>query len=227
MLDCAHCPVRASAACAVLDEDERAAFAKAGRSITLAPGETLFHAGSTDVACATLIDGLLKIARDDADGNGHILSLIHPAGFVGELFSPFARHDVVALTEARLCIFAAADMEAAIARFPKLSTALLRRSQEDLHDTRIMLSLATRAGARTRIAGFLAELARAASHSPCHAASRFDLPLSRGQMGEMLGLTIETVSRQLSALEDQGIIRREGKRGIVVIDPAALDRCAA
>jgi CRP/FNR family transcriptional regulator len=104
---------------------------------------------------------------------------------------------------------------------------LLRRSQEDLHDTRIMLSLATRAGARTRIAGFLAELARAASHSPCHAASRFDLPLSRGQMGEMLGLTIETVSRQLSALEDQGIIRREGKRGIVVIDPAALDRCAA
>jgi CRP/FNR family transcriptional regulator len=221
-LQCASCPVKDSAACSVLSEEERDALAKAGRTRTLRRGEMLFAAGDDDAACATLISGALKVCTVDADGNEQILSLVHPAGFVGEMFTPFAHHDVVALTESRLCTFARGDIERAIDDYPALARALLRRSQEDLLATRSLLELTGHASAETRLAALLYDFAAAASHSPCHVASEFDLPLTRGEIANMLGLTIETVSRKLGELEDTGVIRRKGKRGIELVDPALL-----
>jgi CRP/FNR family transcriptional regulator len=222
-LDCAHCPVRDRAACAALSESERAALARAGRTRTLKRGETLFAAGDDNDACATLISGALKVASTDEDGTEHILALIHPAGFIGELFQPFTHHDVAALTDSTLCVFARSEMEDALQRHPALAQALLRRSQEDLHESRKLMALSARRGASDKVAALILELAQAASHSPCHAAGSFDLPLTRGEIAALLGLTIETVSRSLTALEDEGLIRRKGARGIDLVDPARLE----
>jgi CRP/FNR family transcriptional regulator len=225
-LDCASCPVRETAACSSLSEQERTALARAGRTRLLKRGETLFAAGDDNDACATLIEGALKIAGTDEDGTEHILALIHPAGFVGELFQPFAHHDVVALTESRLCVFARSEMEDALRRHPALAQALLRRSQEDLHESRKLMALSTRRGASEKVAALLVELAQAASQSSCHPAVSFDLPLTRGEIAALLGLTIETVSRSLTALEDDGLIRRKGARGNALADPARLEEKA-
>ena len=221
-LACEKCPVRDSAACAVLQEDERDRLAAAGRTRTIRRGEMLFAAGDTDAACATLVSGALKVSSVDRDGNEQILALVHPSGFIGEMFAPFAHHDVVALTESKLCVFARSDMERAIEDYPALARALLRRSQEDLHATRSLLELTAHGSAEARLAALLHDFAQAASDSPCHPAAEFALPLSRGEMANMLGLTIETVSRKLGELEEVGAIRRKGKRGIELVDPAHL-----
>lgn len=221
-LACANCPVRDSAACAVLTESERDALASVGRTRNLKRGELLFAAGDEETSCATLVSGALKVVAYDVDGNEQILALIHPSGFIGEMFAPFAQHDVVSLTDSRLCTFARADMDRAIDEYPALARALLRRSQEDLHAARSMLELTARASAETRLAALIHDFAQAASDSPCHPAQSFDLPLTRGEMANMLGLTIETVSRKLGELEEMGAIRRHGKRGIELVDPALL-----
>ena len=221
-LACAACPVRDRAACAVLEEDERDALATIGRNRILAKGEVLFHAGESEAACATLKRGALKISATDAEGRERILSLVHPAGFVGEMFGPYMRHDVVALGEAELCVFSGPAFADAIDRYPRLAQAVLRRTQEDLFASRELLALTGNAAAEQRVGGVLLSLARAASDSPCHPAMRFDLPLSRGELADMLGLTIETVSRTLTRLERAGAIRRVGKRGIELVDPALL-----
>ena len=113
-LACESCPVRDSAACSVLSDAERDALAAAGRTRKLKRGEMLFAAGDEDAACATLVSGALKVAATDVDGNEQLLALVHPSGFIGELFTPFARHDVVALTDSQLCTFARSDLEHAI-----------------------------------------------------------------------------------------------------------------
>ena len=190
-------------------------------------GETLFAAGATELACATLITGALKITSFGEDGTERILSLVHPAGFVGEMFAPLVRHDVVALTDSRLCVFSAEGYARAIVRFPALGRALLRRSTEDLFASRAMINLMGRRSARQRVAGFLMSMAKAASDSPCHASPLFDLPLTRGEIAGMLGTTIETVSRQLSALESEAAIKRQGARGIRIISAARLEAAAA
>lgn len=221
-LACGTCPVRDTAACAVLTAEERTALAAAGRTRTLRRGEMLFAAGDEAAACATLLSGALKVAAVDAGGNEQILALVHPAGFIGEMFTPFAHHDVVALTESRLCTFARADIERAIEAYPALARALLRRSQADLLATRTLLELTGHASAEARLAALLHDFAASASDSSCHLAARFELPLTRGEIGNMLGLTIETVSRKLGELEELGAIRREGKRGIAVCDAELL-----
>lgn len=225
-LACEECPVRESAACAVLAPEERAALAAAGRTRVLERGETLFGAGDENDACATLLSGALKVSAVDREGNEKILALVHPAGFVGELFAPFAHHDVVALTTSRLCIFARADLTRAIETYPALARALLLRSEANVLASRSLLAMTGHAGAQPRLAALLHDFAAAASESSCHLAEQFDLPLTRGEIANMLGLTIETVSRQIGQLEQLGAIRRSGKRGIAVRNAAQLTAIA-
>jgi CRP/FNR family transcriptional regulator len=221
-LNCHACPVRHRAACSVLSEGERDALAKSGRDRRLKRGETLFAAGDESAACATLIKGALKVTSIDENGTERILALVHPAGFIGELFAPFAHHDVVALTDSELCVFPKSEMGRAVDLHPQLAQALLRRTQEDLLQSRELLALSGRRSASSKVAGFLLSLAEAASDSSCHAAREFELPLTRGEIAGMLGLTIETVSRALTRFERDGLIRRKGARGIELVDPARL-----
>lgn len=221
-LACETCPVRDRAACAVLDEEEREALASIGRTRTIRRGEMLFAAGDEEAVCATLVSGALKVCSTGEEGDERILALIHPAGFAGELFQPFAHYDVVALSDSKLCTFSRRNMESAIERYPALGLALLRRSQEDLHAARGLLDLTGRRDAKARVAALILGMARAASDSPCHPAGRFELPLTRGEMANLAGLTIETVSRRLTELGSDGIITRKGARGIVLADAARL-----
>lgn len=215
--------MRDSAACSALQPEDREELARLGRSHAFSRGETVFAAGERLDGCATLTRGLLKISHTDSDGNERILSLIHPSGFVGEMFAPVAHHDVVALADSRVCLFRREEYEAAIARYPDLALALLRRSATDLYDARAQIALDSRRSAAAKLAGLMLALARAASHSPCHAAESFDLPLTRGEMAALLGLTIETVSRQLGRFEGDGVIERKSARGILVKDAARLE----
>jgi CRP/FNR family transcriptional regulator len=225
-LACSVCPVRDRAACSVLSEAERDELARAGRTRKLKRGELLFAAGDEDTVCATLIKGALKVTSYDEEGNERILALIHPSGFIGELFAPFASYDVVALAESELCVFGKADMAGAIDRYPELARALLRRSEEDLHRAHSLIAMSSRRSAAGKIGALVLSLAQAASSSPCHPALEFDLPLTRGEMAGMLGLTIETVSRTLTALERDGVLERKGARGIALLDPTRLEDAA-
>jgi CRP/FNR family transcriptional regulator len=218
--------VREIAACAALNPEERDELARLGHHRTLKRGETLSAAGDENALSATLISGVLKVSSLDEQGTERILSLIHPAGFAGELFAPTAHHDIIALTDAELCVFERRHYEKALERFPALGRALLRRSSSDLLETRSMLAAVTGRTAVQRVAGFLLALARAASTHQVRLASRFDLELTRGEIAALLGLTIETVSRQLTRLEKDDLIEREGARGIRLKDAAGLARLA-
>lgn len=226
-LACDVCAVRDRAACAALDPAHRRELARLGFHQRLKRGEILFSAGEDNDRSATLISGVLKLSSFDENGTEHIVSLIHPSGFVGELFTPTAHHDVIALTDCELCVFPRAEYERALHRFPELGRALLRRSSQDLLDTRSLLASVTSRTAMQRVSGLVLALARAASDSECHAAREFDLVLTRGEMASLLGLTIETVSRQMTGLEKAGVIRRHGARGIVIDDAAGLGKLAS
>ncbi len=221
-LNCSACPVRNHAACSVLSDEEREKLARSGRHRQLGRGEMLFAAGDENAACATLLKGALKVTSVDESGTERILALVHPAGFIGELFAPFAHHDVVALTDSELCVFPKSEMGRAVELHPRLAQALLRRSQEDLLQSRELLAMSGKRSASGKVAGLLMGLAEAASSSSCHATREFELPLTRGEIAGMLGLTIETVSRALTKFERDGVIRRKGARGIELVDPARL-----
>jgi len=87
-----------------------------------------------------------------------------------------------------------------------------------------------RKSAGERVATFLLEMAQRLARSTCagsDAVEQFDLPLSRQQMADLLGITIETVSRQLTKLKIAGIIALPGVRSVTIRDEAALRAAAA
>lgn len=207
----------------MLSEQERDELAAIGRHRRLARGQSLIDAGEDNYACATLMTGALKVSAVDRDGTERIVALIHHAGFVGELFTPAATHTVTALADSLLCLFPRAPYEALVEQHPRLASALLRRSSADLAETRSLIDLIGRRTSVERVAGLLLLFARAASDTPCGMASRFDLPLTRGEIAGLLGTTIETVSRRLHDLAEDGIIKKIGARGIEILDAPKLE----
>ncbi|MEZ0496202.1 Crp/Fnr family transcriptional regulator [Sphingomonas sp. IW22] len=220
-LSCARCPVRGEAVCAGLDAAGLAELSRLGRHRHFARGETIFAAGDDAVACATLVSGAAKLATTDADGVERIVALVHPAGLLGRLFAHTLDYDAIALGECELCLFPRGDFERLMADYPELARRVLERTLAELDRAHELADLIGRRDARGRVAGLLIAFSRAAG-AGCHAADRFDLPLTRGEMAGLLGLSIETVSRQLTAMERDGVIARSGARGIVLHDPRAL-----
>jgi CRP/FNR family transcriptional regulator len=219
---CDDCPVRDDAICSVLDETDRQHLFRIGVHRDFDRGQTIFAAGDDSIACATLISGALKLSKCDAEGVERIVALVHPAGFLGELFVNNLDLDATALTKSRLCIVPRRDFEAMLVDRPELAQGLLRRTLDALAESRALVDLIGRREARSRVAGLLLALARGAADGPCALAPAFELPLTRGEIAGMLGLTIETVSRQLTKLEADGIISRTGARGIGIRDARAL-----
>lgn len=219
---CADCPVRDQAICAALDEDELQELSRIGDHRSFKRGETIFAAADDSIACATLISGAAKLSAIDEEGVERIVALVHPAGFLGQLFAAPGDLDAVALTDTRLCVFPRAAFERLMADHPRLTRSILERTQAELDASRALTRLIGRRDVRSRVSGLLLALARAASPSPCGTAREFDLILSREEMASLLGTTIESVSRRLSELERAGIIERKGARGLVIRDAPAL-----
>lgn len=225
-LQCENCPVRDRAACASLDDEQRAQLRTIGRDVQYATGETIFHADDAAARCATLLEGLLKLVDRDSEGVERIVALIHPAGFVGELFAPFERFEVVALTPARLCMFDRPRYEDMASRYSELASGLARRAMVHLEEARALIGMIGRRGAKEKLAALLVELARAAGPSPCKPIDRLDLPLSREEIAALLGVNIETISRQFGVLEREGLIERQGLRTIIIHDMQRLSALA-
>ena len=74
-----------------------------------------------------------------------------------------------------------------------------------------------RASALERVAGFFAAMVDGRGGSV-----EIDLPMNRGEIADHLGLTIETVSRQISRLRREGITENDSGSRIFVLDPARL-----
>lgn len=100
---------------------------------------------------------------------------------------------------------------------------LLDRSAISLQRSREKTIALGRKTALERTAGFLLSMAERIGQVQGGVTS-IDLPMSRRDIADSLGLTIETISRQISLLRGQGVIETVGRSGIVIRSPDALER---
>jgi CRP/FNR family transcriptional regulator len=117
------------------------------------------------------------------------------------------------------------SLEALVERNPVLQQRILRQALRELDEAREWMVTLGRKTAAERVASFLHLIAEHAQapHGRSGPTS-FDLPLSRGDIADFLGLTIETVSRQMTKLRQEGVIRIVNLRHIEVADLARLRR---
>jgi CRP/FNR family transcriptional regulator len=193
-----------------------------GRRRTLVAGESLIWEGEDSVLVANVIEGVLKLSTGTEDGREQIVGVVYPSEFIGRPFGGTTSHGVTALTDARVCIFNRSDFDAFARAHPALEHKLLERTLSELDRTRRWMLLLGRKSAGERVASFLLELAERLSPATCQgdfmAARRFTLPFSRQQIADVLGLTIETVSRQFTRLKNEGLIDLPSRREVAIVD---------
>ncbi len=228
---CETCAVRNRAICADLDTAEIAALNSIGRRRALKAGEQLMWEGDEAILVANVIDGMLKLATHTSDGKEQILGLIYPADFVGRPFGETSPYGVEALSDSLVCVFERKDFERFAREHPRLEHKLLQRTLGELDRARRWMLLLGRMSAEQKVATFLLELTdRLPSQTQSHGGegeTLIYLSLSRQQMADVLGLTIETVSRQLNRLRKSGIIEIPGRRELRILDRDALETRAA
>lgn len=222
--DCGDCPIRHRAVCARCEDEELELLNRIKSYETYAPGETMFWAGDRMRFVGSVVAGVATLSQTLEDGRRQMVGLLLPSDFVGRPVRTASPFDVTAITEVTLCRFAKPEFERLIEASPAISRRLLEMTMDELDAAREWMMILGRKTAREKIASFLAIVARRQlSLNPGEAgAATFDLPVTREAMADYLGLTLETVSRQMTALRKAGIIEIQGLRRVTAPDFAAL-----
>jgi CRP/FNR family transcriptional regulator, anaerobic regulatory protein len=223
--DCGDCPIRHRAVCSRCEPNELAVLEQMKSYKTYSAGQTIVWAGDEMQFLGSVVTGVAALTQTMEDGRRQMVGLLLPSDFVGRPGREIAPFDVVAATTVTLCRFRKSPFEKMMDQTLTVGTRLLEMTLDELDAAREWMLLLGRKTAREKIASLLAIIARRDSSLKLFSGAgkvQFELPLSREAMADYLGLTLETVSRQVSALKREGIIVLEGKRNVTVPDFARL-----
>lgn len=188
-------------------------------------GRPVVWAGDQMDFVASVVSGSATLTQALEDGRTQMVGLLLPSDFLGRPGRMVAPYDVTANSDLTLCCFRRKPFERILDDMQHVAQRLLEMTLDELDTAREWLLILGRKTAREKIASFLTIIARreaALGQAEPENGARFELPLTREAMADYLGLTLETVSRQISALKRDGVIVLEGNRRILVPDFEAL-----
>jgi CRP/FNR family transcriptional regulator len=225
---CRTCVVRHRALCSALTSEEIGALDRISRRRSLPAGSVLHLEGEERPGVGTVLSGVAKLSRGLEDGRAQIVGLLFASDFLGQASGAPrpAPHTVEAATDLELCAFEAEPFAAVVQDHPELLRKLLERTSNELDAARDWMLLLGRKTAPERVASFLHLIAQRSIRSGCVPWAGFDLPLTRADMADFTGLTIETVSRQMTRLRREGVLEMDGPRRVLRADLDELARRA-
>jgi CRP/FNR family transcriptional regulator len=205
-----------------LTGQQQAEVATLAHPVTVRSGETFVRAGARHAPLFVVHSGLVKLSRTTADGRDTTLQVIGPGEVGGEtwlLTGERPESDVIALDASRMCVFEPGVVDTLVARFPSVAVALLRALAMRLHSAERMLTARTLAEVGARVAAYLLDC-RTTWDSDGIATAH--LPMAKKDVATFLGTSPETLSRRLTALEREGLVRVRGTE-VDVLDPIGLE----
>lgn len=222
---CAACPIRHQAVCSLCEPGELSVLERIKSYRTYAAGEPIFWAGDDVHFVATVVEGHATISKTLEDGRRQTLGLLLPSDFIGRPDRSTVAFDVTAHSAVTLCCFRRREFAQIVQRTPRIGKRLLEMSLDELDAAREWMLLLGRKTAREKVASLIAIFGRRLANlgrREADGAWVLQLPLTREQMADYLGITLETVSRQISALKRDGVIELPEARILVVPRPERL-----
>jgi len=222
---CAQCAARPFSVCAAVPDADLGLLEALAETVDLARGDILFREDDPAVRVYNVVAGSMRLSKLTPDGRRQILGFAFAGDFLGLDRAAIHVCTAEALEPARICRFERRRFDALLAERRELESALLARAGEVLAATQAQVLRLGHKSALERLASFLLALPDFDPSRPAP-AGRIPLPMSRSDIADYLGLTLETVSRSFSRLRRQGVIRQLSLSEMVVERPEAL-RAAA
>ena len=218
---CSACPIRDQAICSRCEVDELTLLEKIKTYRSFQKGSMITITGSPMTHVGTLVSGVASVSQGMEDGRRQILGILLPSDFVGRPGGRHAQYDIIAATDVLMCRFETTAFESLLNSSPTLGPRLLEMTMDELDAAREWMLLLGRKTAREKIASLIYMIglkAKALSKKSNQNDFEFTLPLTRETLSDYIGLTTETVSRQITALRNDRIIFTKGQRQFIIPD---------
>jgi len=221
---CRSCEARHKGMCGVLEPEQLVELARSTHKSRVDAGSELIGDDTEIRSYANIMRGVVKLTKVLEDGRQQVVGLQFAPDFLGRLFGQQNAVAAEAASEVDLCVVPRPTLEALVARYPALEHRLMQQTLRELDEARDWMVTLGRKTAQEKVASFLHLIA---THADPAADSQgivaFDLPLTRLDIADFLGLTIETVSRQLTRLRQANVIRIVNTRHVEIPDMARLE----
>lgn len=218
---CVACRVRAHSVCGAIEGCDLARLAASAVASAAERGQTFITEGDPADNFYNLTSGTARLFKSLPDGRRQITGFAGPGHFLGLAVSDRYAFSADAIEPLTYCRFSRRRLHVLLDDFPAFEKRLLAIASHELVVAQEQMLLLGRKTARERVASFL--LARSLDNAPCIGVSdTVRLPMTRGDMADHLGLTIETVSRTLTRLKVDRLISIPNTSDIVIRDRQGL-----
>ena len=190
-----------------------------GITMQATAGQMIVVEGEPCSHCFRVLSGAVRLYKGTADGRRQLIDFLVAGEGFGLLGAAYG-YSVEAITHTTLSRTPRAALATAVRGQAALADRLIEHAAAELARAHEHMLLLGRKTAQEKVASLLVELARRIGADA--AAPSFRLPLSRQEMADHLGLTIETVSRTMTRLREDGLIALPTPQDVVLLRPAAL-----
>ena len=214
LVDLAHfknCATRHRGFCSAASPEALAELDRIANPHHYTIGQTIISEDVPVDFVANIVSGIVKLTKTMPDGRQQIVGLLFPFDFVGRAFARSLAFSAEAASEVELRCLSRKAFEAIVDRNPDLKQQLLVSTLDELDAAREWMLLLGSKSADEKVASFLMLLIRRSINMGCGREAQpvdpiFELPIRRADIAGYLGMTVETVSRQISRLKAEGII---------------------
>lgn len=226
---CLLCDIREKSVCNGIDDKELAILAQASKRLTLPPGTTMIEEGTPALSFFNVTAGTVKLFKSLPDGRRQITGFADVGHFLGLTNAGTYSFGAETVNTVQVCRFLRPQLETLLTDYPHFERRLLTEVTDELAEAQEQMLLLGRKTARERVASFLfsrmippAEAGEAGSEG-----CLVSLPMTRVDIADYLGLTIETVSRTISTLRREKIITGTDHHGIRILSVTRLQDIAS
>ena len=221
---CRNCDKREGALCEVLTCEELDQLDGIMSWVKFPAGQTIFTEGDNLDNYYNITEGVIRLIRIMPDGRRAVLDFLYPGDFVGLNANGEHAYSAEAVTPVRLCCFPKQKLQALFGEIPKMESRLLGIFADKLVSSQHQQADLARKSPRERLAAFL--LGLSGKRGLNAGENVFRLPMSREDISDYLGLTIETISRTLSAFAKESLIKIDQRKTITLLAPEKLQDLA-
>lgn len=222
---CQTCAVRDQAICAVLSDEELREVSRITTAVNLAKGGIVFLEGEENTYLFNVVNGAVRLSKLLSDGRRQVTGFLFPGDFLGLAVAEAYAYTAEAMSDTSLCRFNRASLVKLLDRFPKLEHRLLEVASNELVEAQAHMLMLGQKHVMEKVSATLMNLMKRIGQTR-DGTIIVDLPMTRTDLAEYIGVSTETVSRSFTRLRQIGVIGLPTVWSVHVLKARELERLA-
>ncbi|MBO6472112.1 MAG: helix-turn-helix domain-containing protein [Pelagibacteraceae bacterium] len=218
---CAVCKIRSYSFCRCLHDDQLKVFSEISDEKEFRDKQTIFLQQGPSRHLYNITKGNIKIYKLLSDGRIQIIGFLYPGDFFGSYKKGKYNYSSEAIGNVRLCVFRQEVLDEYLEKNMNLSKELLHITSHELTLAQDRMGVLGKMNANERVAKFILNISDQRARIGWQ-DNPISLPMTRQDIADYLGLTLETVSREITRFKTSNLIKAMTSKQIFISDREKL-----